>query len=326
MKEDPPARRAFFRLTAAAAALAFLPRFAAAQAYPARPVHIVIGFPAGLAPEIVARLVGQGLSQRIGAPIVFNDRPGHDTNIAAEAVVHAAPDGYTLLFVSESNAINASLYSHLNFNFVRDIAPIAIIGVEPFVMVTAPSLPVKNVAEFIAYAKAKPGKVKFASPGIGSTTQIFGELFRMLTGVEWVHIPYRGSFFADLLAGQVQVSFTTIADSLVDIKAGRLRALALTNAARSRLLPDVPAMVDFVPGYEARGWYGIGAPKGISAAIVAKLNDDMNAAVADSTTRDRLLALGVEPASMSPAEFGKLVAAETEKWAKVIRFANISAQ
>jgi len=314
------------QVAAGAAALTTAPRGARADTYPSRPLHLVVGFPAGLAPDIVARLVGQGLSQRLRQPIAFADRPGAGTNIAAEAVVRAAPDGYTLLFISESNAINTSLYSQLDFNFVRDIAPIAIIGVAPFVMVTAPSLPVKGVAGFIAYAKANPGKVKFASPGTGSSTHIFGELFRMLTGIAWLDVPYRGSFFSDLLAGQVQVSFTTIADSLGYIKAGKLRPLAVTTATRAQLLPEVPAMADFVAGYAASGWYGIGAPQGTPAAIVAKLNDDINGVVADPTTKARLVALGVEPATMSPAAFGQFIAAETEKWAKVIRFANIKAE
>jgi tripartite-type tricarboxylate transporter receptor subunit TctC len=318
-------RRHFLGAAAGAAALSTLPRMALAQVYPARPVHIVVGFPAGLAPEIVARLVGEGLSQRLGQPFVIDDRPGAGTNIATEAVVRAQPDGYTLLLVGSSNAVNASLYRHLGFDFIRDIAPVAIIGIEPFVMVIAPSLPVKTVPEFIAYAKANPGKIKFASPGIGSTTQILGELFRMLTGVDWIQVPYRDSFFPDLLSGQVQVSFTTIADSLVSIRAGKLRPLAVT-ATRSQALPNVPALADFVPGYAASGWNGIGAPKGTAADIVDKLNHGISAALADPTTKARLAALGVEPASMSPAEFGKFIAAETEKWAKVVKFANIRAE
>jgi tripartite-type tricarboxylate transporter receptor subunit TctC len=319
-------RRHFLGAAAGAAALSTLPRMALAQVYPARPVHIVVGFPAGLAPEIVARLVGEGLSQRLGQPFVIDDRPGAGTNIATKAVVRAQPDGYTLLLVSSSNAVNASLYRHLSFDFVRDIAPVAIIAIEPFVMVVAPSLPVKTVAEFIAYAKANPRKIKFASPGIGSTAQILGELFRMLTGVDWIHVPYRDSFFPDLLAGQVQVSFATVAESLVSIRAGKLRPLALTTATRSPALPDVPAMADFVPGYAGSGWNGIGAPKGTAADIIDKLNRGISAALADPTTKARLAALGVEPASMGPAEFGKFIAAETEKWAKVVQFANIKAE
>jgi tripartite-type tricarboxylate transporter receptor subunit TctC len=316
-------RRRFFHLAAGAAALPAVPRVARADTYPSRPVRIIVGFPSGVAPDIQARLIAQSLSERLGHQFIVDNRPGAGTNIAAEAVARASPDGYTLLLSSSSNTVNAGTYDNLNFDFIRDLAPVAIIAMIPFVMVVTPSLPVKTISDFIAYAKANPSKINMASPGIGTTTHVFGELFRMLTGVEWVHVPYRGSFFPDLLAGQVQVSFTTIAGSLGYIKDGKLRALAVTTAVRSVVLPDVPAMGEFVPGYEGSGWNGISSPKGTSTEIIEKLNDAINSIVADPKIKERLADLGSVSMTMSPAEFGKFIADDAVKWAKVIKFANI---
>ncbi|MGD0023220.1 MAG: tripartite tricarboxylate transporter substrate-binding protein [Xanthobacteraceae bacterium] len=316
-------RRTFLHLAGTAAALPALSRLAWAQAYPTRPVRLIVGFPAGNAPDIVARLAGQRLSERLGQQVVIENRPGAGSNIAAEFVVRAPPDGYTLLLATAANAINATLYSNLNFDFVREIAPVATIGRSRFVMVVNPAVPAKTVPEFIAYAKANPGKINMASPGIGSSPHIFGALFEMLAGVELVHVPYRGSIMADLLSGQVQVFFSSTSSSIEYIRTGKLRALAVTTATRVEVLPDIPAMGEFLPGYEASGWNGVGAPQRTSIEIIQKLNSEISAVVADPDMKARLAGLGVEPMAMTPAEFGNLIAAETEKWGKVIRAANI---
>jgi tripartite-type tricarboxylate transporter receptor subunit TctC len=318
-----PSRRQFLHLAAGAAGFPAVPRIARAQTYPTRPVHIVAGVPAGLAPDILARLAGQWLSERFGQQFVIDNRPGAGTNIATEAVVRAAPDGYTLLLVNPANAVNASLYPNLNFNFIRDTAPIASIGLGPFVMAVNPSLPAKTVPEFIAYAKANPGKINMASAGNGTPPHVFGELFKMMAGVDLVHVPYRSSYVPDLLGGQVQLVFSSIPAAIEFIRTGRLRALAVTPAKRVDALPDIPAMAEFVPGYDASSWYGISAPKNTPTEIVDKLNKEINAVVADPGFDARLAALGNVPISMTPADFGKFIVDETEKWGKVVKFAGI---
>jgi tripartite-type tricarboxylate transporter receptor subunit TctC len=321
-------RRNFLHLAAGAAVLPAILRIAWAQAYPARPVRIIVGFAAGGATDIIARLLGQWLSERLGQPFVIENRTGAATNIATEAVVRAAADGYTLLLVHSSNAMNATLYEKLNFNFIRDIAPAASIIVVPNVMVVHPSVPAKTVSEFIAYAKANPGKINFASGGIGGPSHLAGELFKAMAGVNLVHVPYRGGGPAinDLLGGQVQVYFASTPASIEYIKAGTLRALAVASATRSEMLPDIPTVGEFVPGYEAPTWYGLGAPKNTPAEIVEKLNKEINAGLADPKLRARLADLGGDVLALSPADFGKLIAEETEKWGKVIRAANIKAE
>ena len=300
-----------------------MPRVSWADAYPTRQVHIIVGFPAGTSSDITARLLGQWLAQRLGQPFIVENRTGAGTNIAADSVVHAPPDGYTLLWVTQTNAINASLYATLNFNFIRDVQPVGSVLHVPAVMMVNPSVPAKTVPEFIAYAKANPGKVNMSSPGIGSINHVAGELFKMMAGVDLVHVPYRSSQFPDLLAGQVQVTFNPLPSSLDFIRSGKLRGLAVTSATRSDALPDLPSVSEFLPGYEATAWFGIGAPKSTSAEIVAKLNKEIDAGLADPQFRARLVSLGGVPAPMSEAEFDKFIAAETEKWAKVIKFANI---
>ncbi len=318
-------RRQFLRLATGVAALPALSPTAWAQTYPARPVRLIVGLPAGSAPDIVARLVGQWLSQRLGRNFLVDNRPGAGTNIGTEAVVRAAPDGYTLLLVTAGNAINTSLYQHLTFNFIADIAPVASVGRTPFVMVINPSVPAKTVPEFIAYAKANPGKSNMASPAIGGANHVFGEMFQMMTGTRLVHVPYRGSLFPDLLAGQVQVYFGAIPAVIAYIRGGELRALAVTTANRVDALPGVPTS-EFVPVYEASGWLGIGAPKKTPSEIVDKLNKEINAFEADPTMKARLIGFGVEPMWTTPVEFGKFIADETEKWSKVVKFANIKAE
>jgi tripartite-type tricarboxylate transporter receptor subunit TctC len=313
-------------LAAGAAALPAVSRIAKAQAYPTRPVRIVVGFPAGGGADIVARLLGQWLSERLGQPFIVENRPGAASNIASEAVAKAAPDGYTLLLViMPPNAINATLYDKLNFNFIRDIAPIAGLTSDPLVMLLNPSVPVQSVPEFIAYAKTNPAKINMASGGIGSALHVAGELFKTMTGVQMNHVPYRGSAPAltDLLAGQVQVLFDVPTSSIEYIKSGKLRALAVTGATRSELLPDIPTVGEFVPGYKASNIRGVGAPKNTSAEIVAKLNMEINAALADPKIRARLADVGGTPIPMTPADFGKLIVDETEKWAKVVKSASI---
>ena len=279
-------------LAAGAAALPAFSRIARAQAYPSRPVRLIVGFPPGGAPDLVARPLGQWLSERLGEQFIIENRPGAASNIAAEAVVRASPDGYTLLLVVATNTINATLYDKLNFNFIRDIVPVASIGRTPFIMVVNPSVPAKSVPEFIAYAKANPGKLNMVSNGTGTANHVFGELFKAMAGVDLVHVPYRSSFYPDLLAGQVQVTFTAIPGVMGYIRAGQLRALAVTSATRSETLPDIPSVGEFVPGYEASGWEGIGAPKSTPAEIIDKLNKEVNAALADPKMKAHLANLG----------------------------------
>jgi tripartite-type tricarboxylate transporter receptor subunit TctC len=318
-------RRRFLRLAAGAAALPALSRVAGAQAYPSHPARIVVGYTAGGVSDILARLIGQRLSERLGQPFVIEDRPGAGNNIGTEVVVRAPPDGYTLLLVGVANAINVSLYDNLSFNFIRDIAPVAIIGRGPLVMEVHPSFPARTIPEFIAYAKANPGKINMASAGTGGGTHVAGELFKMMAGIDMLHVPYHGSppALSDLLAGQVQVMFDNMASSIELIRAGRLRPLAVTTQARSEALPDIPTVGDFLPGYEASGWNGIGAPRGAPPDIVAMLNGAINAALAEPKVAAQLANLGSTPVSASAAEFGTLIAEETEKWAKVVKFAGI---
>jgi len=313
-----PLRRRFLCLAGAAMAA---PAVAFAQAYPARPVHMVVGFAAGGGADIMARLIGQGLSERLGQQIVVDNRPGAGTNIATEVVAKAAPDGYTLLLANSPNAINATLYDNLSFDFIRDIAPVASIGRVPLVMVVNPALPAKTIPEFIAYAKANPGKVNMGSGGNGAPDHMSGELFKAMAGVGILHVPYRGvaPAIADLLGGQVQVIFGTMPAVIALIKSGRLRALGVTTATRSDQLPDVPSIGEFVPGYEASQWYGIGAPKGTPADVIERLNRETNAVLADPKMQARLAELGASVLSGSPADFGKLIVDETAKWAKVVK-------
>jgi tripartite-type tricarboxylate transporter receptor subunit TctC len=319
-------RRKFLHLAAGAAALTAAPRIASAQAYPTRPVHLLVGFAPGGAADIVARLIGQQLSERLGQQFVVENRTGASGNIATEVVVKAAPDGYTLLFVTWTNANNTTLYNNLNFNFTRDITPVGFIDHVPLVMEVNPSVPARTVPEFIAYAKANPGKINMASAGIGTPPHLAGQLFKMMTGVDMVHVPYRGEALAltDLLSGRVQVLFGSVSACIGYVRSGKVRALAVSAAKRSEALPDIPAVAEFVPGYEASAWHGVGAPENTPAEIVEILNREINAALADGTFKARLADLGSEPfPSFSAAEFGKFIAHETEKWGKVIRAANI---
>jgi tripartite-type tricarboxylate transporter receptor subunit TctC len=318
-------RRRFLHLAAGAAALPALPRIARAQAYPSRPVRLIVPLAPGGATDIVARLMGQWLSERLGQPFVIDNRPGAGGNLGTETVVKARPDGYTILMASTTNAINATLYDKLSFNFIRDIAPVATISRNTLVMVVHPSIPAKTVPEFIAYAKANPRKLNMASPGNGSPNHVSGELFKMMTGVEMVHVPYRsgGPALTDLLGGQVQVMFPAIVSSIEYIRAGRLRALAVTTATRSELLPDIPTVAEFVLDYEASNWFGVCAPNATPAEIVEKLNKEINAGLADPKIKARLADLGATTLPGSPSDFGKHIAEETEKWAKVIQFAGI---
>jgi tripartite-type tricarboxylate transporter receptor subunit TctC len=311
-------RRRFLCLAGAAMAA---PAVAFAQAYPTRPVHMVVGFAAGGGADIMARLIGQALSERLGQQIVVDNRPGAGTNIATEVVAKAAPDGYTLLLANSPNAINATLYDNLSFDFVRDIAPVASIGRVPLVMVVNPSLPAKTIPEFIAYAKANPGKVNMGSGGNGAPDHMSGELFKAMAGVGILHVPYRGvaPAIADLLGGQVQVIFGTMPAVIALIKSGKLRALGVTTATRSHELPDVPRIGEFVPGYEASQWYGIGAPKSTPADVIERLNRETDAVLADPKMQARLAELGASVLAGSPADFGKLIVDETAKWAKVVK-------
>jgi tripartite-type tricarboxylate transporter receptor subunit TctC len=321
-------RRNFLHLAAGATALPTISRVAWAQSYPARPVRLIVPLAPGGATDIVARLIGQWLSERLHQPFVIDNRPGGGTNIGTEAVVRAPSDGYTLLLASTPNTINATLYDKLNYNFIRDMAPVASIIRNALVIVVDPSLPAKTVPEFIAYAKANPRKLNMASPGNGTPNHVSGELFNMMTGVEMVHVPYRsgGPALTDLLAGQVQVMFPATVSSIEYIRAGRLRALAVTTTTRSELLPDIPTVAEFVAGYEASNWFGICAPKATPAEIVEKLNKEINASLADPGIKARLADLGSDVLALSPADFGKLIAEDTEKWGKVIRAANIKAE
>jgi tripartite-type tricarboxylate transporter receptor subunit TctC len=318
-------RRNFLHLIGGAAALPAASRIARAQAYPSRPVRIIVGQAAGSGSDTAARLIGQWLSERLGRQFIIENRPGAAGNIATEAVVRAPPDGHTLLLVNAGNAVNATLYDKLNFNFIRDIAPVAGVFRVPQVMEVNPSVPVKTVSEFIAYAEANPGKINMASAGIGSVHHVAGELFKFMTGVDMVHVPYRGTTPAltDLLAGQAQVMFDVTPSSTPHIRAGKLRALAVTTATRADVLPDIPIMGDFVPGYEASAWLGFGAPKDTPAAIIGMLNREVNAGLADPAIKTRIADLGGIVLAISPAEFGKLIADETDKWAKVIKSAGI---
>jgi tripartite-type tricarboxylate transporter receptor subunit TctC len=316
-------RRRFLHLAAGAAALPVISRVAWAQTYPVRPVRWVVGYPAGGSADIVARLIGQYLTEKLGQPFVMENRPGAGTNIATEVVVHAAADGYTLLLVNPANAINATLYDKLNFDFLQDIAPAASFMRVPNVAEVHPSVPAQTIPEFIAYAKANPGKINMASGGNGVPSHVTGELFKMMAGVNMVHVPYRGSAPAltDLLGGQVQIMFDPLPSSIGYIRAGKLRPLAVTTATRSEALPETPTIAEFLPGYEASTWYGVGVPKRTPAEIVYKLNKEINAALADPKIKAQFADRGGEVLAGSPAEFGTLLAAETEKWAKVVKFA-----
>jgi tripartite-type tricarboxylate transporter receptor subunit TctC len=320
-----PRRRFLQQAAAGCAAVSTFSCPAHAQAYPTRPVRIIVGFAPGGSTDIVARVISQRLADHLGQPIVIENRPGAAGNVAAEAVVKSSPDGYTLLVAGANNAINATLYEKLNFNFLRDVAPVAGLIREPLIMEVNPSVPIKTVAEFIAYAKANPGKISMGSAGTGSINHLSGELFKLMTGVSMMHVPYRGGAPAvtDLLSGQVQIVFGTITTSSEHIRAGKLRALAVTTAARSAVLPDIPAIGEFVPGYEASNWNGIGAPGNTPTEIIDKLGKAINASLADSKIRERLIELGSVVLAGSPADFGRLIVNETEKWAKVVKFAGI---
>ena len=318
-------RRRFLHFAAGAAALPAVSRIARAQAYPSRPVRLIVGFGAGSASDILARLLGEWLSERLSQQFIIENRPGAGSNTATEAVVKAPPDGHVLLLGGVTNAINASLYEKLNYNFLRDIQPVAGLIVLTNVMVVNPSLPARTVPEFIAYAKANPGKINMASLGNGTVPHVAGELFKMMAGVDMVHVPYRGAppALTDLLGGQVQVYFATTTISIEHVRTGKLRALAVTTAKRSEALPDLPTVGDFLPGFEASVWFGIGAPKNTPVEIVDKLNKEINAGLADPKIKARLADLGGTMLAGSPADFAKLIADETEKWAKVVKFAGL---
>jgi tripartite-type tricarboxylate transporter receptor subunit TctC len=321
-------RRKFLHLAAGAAALPAVSRIALAQAYPSRPVRIIVGVAAGGTTDILARLMSQWLSERLGQPFIIDNRPGGGTNIATEAVVRAPADGYTLLMVGTTQAVNATIYDKLNFNFIRDIAPVASIDRESLVMAVNPSVPARTVPEFIAYAKANPGKISMASAGNGTPSHISGELFKMMTGVSMVHVPYRGGgpALTDLVAGQVQVMFPTMSSSIEYVRTGKLRALAVTTVMRSEAPPDLPTVAEFVPGYEASYWAGLGAPKNTPANIVDKLNKEINVGLVDSKLKARFADLGAAAFPGSSSDFAKFIATETEKWGKVVKFAGIKAE
>jgi tripartite-type tricarboxylate transporter receptor subunit TctC len=319
-------RQHFLHLAVNAIALSAVSRLAWADTYPSRPVRFIVGFPAGNASDVLARLMGQGLSNRLAQKLVVENRPGAGSNVGTEVVARAPPDGYTPLLITPSNALNKTLYEKLNFDFINDIAPIASICRNPYVMAVTPSFPAKTVPEFIAYARSNPGKINMASTGIGTSTHVFGELFKTTAGVDLAHVPYRGNFVPDLLGGQVQVVFAPITHLIAYIRSGQVRALAVTTATRSEALPDVPTLAEFVPGYEATGWYGIGAPKGTPAKVIDKLNKETGTTLADPEFRARLTDLAAVPMPMTPAEFEKFIGDEIEKWAKVIRAAGIKAE
>jgi tripartite-type tricarboxylate transporter receptor subunit TctC len=318
-------RRSFFRLTAGAAALPALPRFARAETYPSRPIHLIIGYPPGGSADMTARLFGQWLSERLGQQFVVESRPGAGTNIATEAVIRAPADGYTLLLAAPANATNPALFAKLNFDFIRDSTPVAGLIRFPDVVVVNLSLPIHTIPELIAYAKANPGKLNYASSGVGSTLHVAGELFKMMTGADIVHVSYRGGAPAliDLMSGRVQLMFDNVPTSLQFIKAGKLRPLAVTSAERAAVLPELPVVADFVPGYEASAWYGLAAPKGTPSAIVEKLNREVNAILAQPDVKAQLAGLGASLLPGSASDFGRLIVDETAKWGKVIRFAGI---
>ena len=311
-------------LSAAASAVAAIPRLAIADSYPSRPVRLIVGFPAGYATDIVARLVAQSLSERLGQQVFVENHPGAATNIAAEEVVKAVPDGYTLLAMTVSNAVNATLYNNLKFNIVHDLAPVVATFRAPNVLVVTPALPAETLPEFIAYAKVNPGKINYASAGYGTALNVNAELFKMMAGVDLVHVPYSGSVLPDLLSGQVQCAFTPIPLAIANIRAGKLRALAVTSATRSDALPDVPAVAEFVPGFEASIWHGIGAPKKTPVAIINTLNHQINAVLADPKVKERFADVGGAPLGGSPSDFYKLITDEIAKWGEVIRIANIN--
>jgi tripartite-type tricarboxylate transporter receptor subunit TctC len=321
------ARRQFLQLATVAVGLPAVSRIANAQTYPSRPVRLVVGFAAGGAPDIAARLVAQWLSERLGQQFIIENRPGAGGNIATEVVVDAAADGHTLLLINISNAVNATLYQKLKYDFIRDIAPVASISHENYGMEVHPSFPAKTVPEFIAYARANPGKLNMASPGNGTGPHVAGELFKIMAGVDMVHVAYRGSppALTDLLAGQVQMMFSPLSSSIEYVRGSKLRALAVTTAARSEVLPDVPTVGEFVPGYQASGWFGVGAPAKTPVEIVDRLNHEINAGLADPKLKARLADLGATVFVGSPSDFAKHIVAETEKWGKVVRTANIRA-
>jgi len=321
-------RRKFLQLAASAVALPVMPRFARAETYPSRPVHVILGFPPGGPSDVLARIIGQWLSDRFGQPFIIESRPGASGNIAAEAVIRSPADGHTLLLVVPGNATSEALFDKLNFNFIRDTVPVAAISHGPLAMAVNPALPVQTVPEFIAYAKSRPGQINFASPGNGAIIHLAGELFKMMTGINMVHVPYRGNAPAliDLLAGQVQMMLADMPSSIEHIKAGKLRALAVTTSARSEILPGVPTVNEFLPGFEAGNWFGLAAPRNTPPEIVDKLNKEINVALTDPKIKARLASLGVTPFTGSSADFGKFIAAETEKWSKVIRTAGIRAE
>jgi tripartite-type tricarboxylate transporter receptor subunit TctC len=318
-------RRTFLCLAAGVAALPAASRMAWAQTYPTRPLRLIVPFTPGGAPDVIARLMGERLSDRLGQPFIIENRPGAAGNIGTEVVVRAPPDGYTLVMVLSANTINPAIYENLSFNFIRDIVPVASIARAPLVMEVHASFPAKTVLEFIAYAKANPGKLNMASGGNGTPLHVAGEMFKMMAGVDMIHVPYRGETPAltDLIGGQVQVMFGVMPASIEHIRAGKLRALAVTGTARSKVLPDLPTVGEFLPGYEVSGWYGIGVPKGTTPEIAEKLNKEINAAVVESKMQDRLADLGAVATPMTPGEFGKFIADEVAKWAKVVKFAGI---
>jgi tripartite-type tricarboxylate transporter receptor subunit TctC len=316
-------RRQFLHLASGAAMLPALPRLAAADTYPSRPVHTIVGFPPGSAPDIVARLGAQWLSERLGQNFIIENRPGAGSNIGTESVVRADPDGYTILVDVLTNVLNVSLYQNLSFDFIRDIAPVSPIANAPYVVLATNALPAKTIPEFIAYAKANPGKINYASGGIGTSSHIFGALFAMMAGVDVVHVPYRTNYMSDLISGQVQFVVNPIPQSMEFVKAGKVKAFAVTTKSRLTALPDLPTVSEFVPGYEALGWYGVGAPKGTPADIVATLNKALAAALVTADAKSKLAELGVEPMPMTAAQFGDFINKENDKWGNVIRTANI---
>ncbi|HEX4043513.1 MAG TPA: tripartite tricarboxylate transporter substrate binding protein [Xanthobacteraceae bacterium] len=316
-------RRGFLHLGAASAALAINSRVAWADVYPSRPLHMIVDIPAGLAPDVLARLLADPLSHRLGQDVIVEDRPGAGGNVGAEYVIRSAPDGYTLLVMISGNAANAALYPNLDFNFVRDIVPVAFLGYTPFVVVVHPTIPATTIPELVAYAKANPGKLNLASQGAGTAPHLAFELFKMMTGVNIVHVPYRVSYLPDLLAGQVQLAFATVPPVLGYIHSGKLHALGVTSAKPMEALPDVPAIAQSLPGYEGSGWAGVGAPHGTPGDIVDTLNKAINPIIADPAFKARALALGAEPEPMTPSQFGTLMTDAARKWAKVIAFANI---
>ena len=316
-------RRRFLHALAGAAAAPALPRAAFAADYPSRPVHILTGYPAGAGPDIMGRLAAQWLSQRLNQQFIVDNRTGAGSNIGTGIAAKSAPDGYTLYVAVSTNAVNQTLYQNLNFNFARDFVPAAFIGATPFAIVTTPQFPAKTLPEFIAYAKQNPGKVDYATSGVGTGPHVAAELLKMMTGIDIVHVPYRGNYVTDVMAGTVPAACSPMPQVVEFIRDGRLRAVAVTTAKRTPDLPDLPAIGEVVPGYEASGWYSLVAPTGTPADVIARLNTEMNAGLNDPTLRARILALGVEPRPMSPPEFGKFIAAEIDKWAKVIRFAQL---